>query len=324
MKAIVVTEYGKPDVMQVKDVPVPKCADQEVLIRVKAIAVNYSDIILRYAFHHTIKKPPYIPGVDISGVVTEVGKGVKDIKLGQRVMAFTKSGAYAEYALADSHLIYPLSDEIDYKTGAAIPVMSFTAYHLLYHLARIRKRETVLIHAASGGVGTIAIQLAKYFGAAMVIGTVSSDDKKQAALLAGADHVINYQKEDVIRAINKLVPQKIDIVLDSLAGEIGERSVDCLASNGRLISYGNSSGRDAMYNTNDLQGQCRSIMGFSLSKTRVLNPEMLKDTSNKVTKLFIDGNLKVINLSVYPLEDAKKAHELIELRKSTGKIILEP
>ncbi|CAM4182654.1 Zinc-binding dehydrogenase [Bacillus manliponensis] len=197
MKAIVVTAFGGPEVMVYTDVPMPKIEAHQVLIRVVATSVNFADIKSRYGKKGNMKLP-YIPGIDVTGVVEQVGSAVTHIQVGQRVIAFPSGGSYAEYVTADEHLTFVLPGEIDFVTAAACPIVSFTSYNLLANIARLQRGETVLIHAAAGGVGTTAIQLARLLGASKIIGTVGSEEKKQIALEAGADDVICYKDEDFL------------------------------------------------------------------------------------------------------------------------------
>ena len=167
---------------------------------------------------------------------------MKNIYPGQRVIAFPQNGSYAEYVVANENLTFALPDEVDFQTAAACPIVSFTSYNLLANVARLQQGESVLIHAAAGGIGTTAIQLAKLLGAGTVIGTVGSEEKK-IALDAGADYVIGHQDEDFVEKVNELTNgEGVDVILDSISGTVSERSLKCLAYYGRLIHFGNASG----------------------------------------------------------------------------------
>lgn len=189
MKAIVVTSFGGPEVMKYTDFDIPAISEDQVLIRVVATSVNFADIKSRYGKKGN-KALPFIPGIDATGIVERVGSHVKNIHPGQRVIAFTQNGSYAEYVVANENLTFVLPHEVDFQAAAACPIVSFTSYNLLANVARIQKGESVLIHAAAGGIGTTAIQLAKLLGARTVIGTIGSETKRKIALDAGADYVI--------------------------------------------------------------------------------------------------------------------------------------
>lgn len=273
MKAIVVTSFGGPEVMKYTDVDIPAISEDQVLIRVVATSVNFADIKSRYGKKGN-KALPFIPGIDAAGIVERVGSQVKNIHPGQRVITFPQNGSYAEYVVANENLTFVLPDEVDFQTAAACPIVSFTSYNLLANVARLQQGESVLIHAAAGGIGTTAIQLAKRLGAGTVIGTVGSEVKRKIALNAGADYVICHQDEDFVKKVNELTNgEGVDVILDSISGTVSEKSLNCLAYYGRLIHFGNASGEIGNFQTKDLHASCRSILGFSFGTTRknVLN-----------------------------------------------------
>ncbi|MED1115022.1 quinone oxidoreductase family protein [Bacillus paramycoides] len=322
MKAIIVTSFGGPEVMKYTDVAIPAISDNQVLIRVVATSVNFADIKSRYGKKGN-KAFPFIPGIDAAGVVERVGSHVKNIYPGQRVIAFPQNGSYAEYVVANENLTFVLPDEVDFQTAAACPIVSFTSYNLLANVARLQKDEAVLIHAAAGGIGTTAIQLAKLLGAGKVIGTVGSEAKRKIALDAGADYVICNQNEDFVEKVNDLTNgEGVNVILDSISGTVSERSLDCLAYYGRLVHFGNASGEVGNFRTKDLHASCRSILGFSFGTTRKKRPESLKETANQVFRYLRDGSLLIKATKSFPLQDAGKAHEWVESRQSTGKVIL--
>lgn len=323
MKAIVVTEYGSPEVMKYMDVCIPELKDHQVLIKVEKSSVNYADVKSRYG-NKGHQKFPYIPGLDTTGVIVEIGRDVWDLKIGDRVIAFPTMGSYAEYAVADESLTYVLPDTISFDVAAACPTVSFLSYKLLVDIARIERGEAILIHSAAGGVGTTAIQLVKLLGAKNIIGTVGNKDKVPVALHAGANHVICYEDEDFTGKVNEITEGKgVNIILDSVAGITTEKSLGCLAKYGRLIQFGNSSGKAGVIRTSDIHSSCRSILGYSLGTTRKYKPETLKDTAKKVLTLISNGSLNIHIGNHFPLSAAVDAHKLIESRNSIGKILLD-
>jgi NADPH2:quinone reductase len=290
MKAIVVTSFGGPEVMKYTDVEMPAISDNQVLIRVVATSVNFADIKSRYGKKGN-KALPFIPGIDVAGIVEHVGSQVKNIHSGQRVIAFPQNGSYAEYVVADENLTFVLPDEVDFQ--------------------------------AAGGIGTTAIQLAKLLGAKKVIGTVGSEAKRKIAFDAGADYVICHQDEDFVERVNQLTNgEGVNIILDSISGTVSERSLECLAYYGRLVHFGNASGEVGSFQTKDLHASCRSILGFSFGTTRKKRPELLQETANQVFRYLRDGSLQIKATKSFPLQDAGKAHEWVESRQSTGKVIL--
>ncbi|WP_066306784.1 zinc-binding dehydrogenase [Bacillus sp. FJAT-29814] len=322
MKAVVVTNFGGPEYLSYQDIEVPKFNEDEVLIQVVKTSVNFADIKQRYGKKGG--KLPFVPGLDAAGYVVEIGANVSNLTVGQRVIAFTKGGSYAEYAVASHKLVYPIPDELDFETAAACPIVSFLSYRLLHNIARIEEGESVLVHAAAGGVGTTATQLAKLMGASKVIGTVGHPDKIKTALENGADHVICYEQEDFAAKVNELTNGLgVDIILDSIAGAVTENSFNCLAPFGRLVHFGNSSGHVGNIKTVDLHASCRSVLGYSLGTTRQKRPELQRETAQKVIPYLVNKQLKIAVGHRFPLKDAASAHLLVENRLNKGKIILD-
>ncbi|QOY35566.1 quinone oxidoreductase family protein [Anaerobacillus isosaccharinicus] len=322
MNAVIVTEFGSTEVMKFTEMEIPSYSSHQVLIEVHTTSVNFADIKSRYG-KKGAGKFPFIPGIDLVGVIKAVGSDVQGFEVGQRVIAFPSGGSYCEYAVAHENLTFPIPETMSFDVAAACPIVSFLSYQLIAMVARIERGETVLIHSAAGGVGTTAIQVAKLLGAGKVIGTVGSEAKIPFALEAGADHVICYEKEDFSEVVNELTNGRgANIILDSVAGRVTEKSMTCLAPFGRLIHFGNSSGEVGNFKTVDLHSSCRSVLGFSFGTTRKERPELLGDVAKKVFNYIGDGSLKIKVGHHYPLSEAAKAHELVENRLSTGKVLL--
>ena len=324
MKAIVISEFGGPEVLKNVNVDTPSINTNQVLIRVEATSVNFADIQTRQGKYHAAGKPPIIPGLDAAGIIETVGSDVQSLKVGQRVIAFPKTGSYAEYIVADENLTFVLPNNVDFQTAAASPVVTFTAYKLLADVGRVQPGETVLIHAAAGGIGTTAIQLAKILGAGCVIGTVGSESKVSAAIEAGADHVICYEKDNFVPKVNELTNgQGADVILDSISGKVTEKSLDCLAMYGRLVNFGNASGDYGQFITKDLHASCRAVLGFSLGTTRNNRPELLREPAERVMSYLAEGLLDIKIGKRFKMEEVAEAHRWVESRQSTGKVLLE-
>jgi NADPH:quinone reductase len=321
MKAVLVTEFGGTEFLKVQDVPVPEIGADEVLIRVIKTSVNFADIKSRYGKKDATL--PFIPGLDAAGYIEKIGENVKEIHIGDRVIAFPKGGTYAEYAVASDKLVFQIPDELDFATAAAAPIVSFLSHRLLKDVARIQEGESVLVHAAAGGVGTTAIQLARLMGAGRVFGTVGSKDKIRMAIDSGADHVVCYQEEDFAAKVNELTNGAgVDIILDSVSGKVTEKSLDCLAPYGRLVHFGNSSGETGNIKTTDIHSSCRSVLGFSLGTTRKQRPYFLKETAEEVIPYLVNKKLDIKIGHEFQLCEAAKAHDLMENRLNAGKIVL--
>lgn len=323
MKAIVVSQYGTPDVLHCVDVQKPVPLPNQVLIRVVATSVNFADVKARYGTKNGGKTPPFVPGLDAAGIIEEVGSEVSELKVGDRVIAFPADGSYAEYAVANEALTFVIPDNLDFHIAAACPTVSFTAYKLLHDVARLTGGESVLVHAAAGGVGTTAVQMAKLLGAGLVIGTVGSHAKIQTALRAGCDHVICYENANFTQEVNDMTNGKgVDVVLDSISGTVTEQSLRCLANYGRLVQFGNASGNVGQFETKDLHSSCRAVLGFSLGTTRKERPYLLRDTASQVLNYLSSGQLRMEIGQKFQLEEAAFAHRLVEERQSTGKVLL--
>ncbi|MCT8138307.1 NADPH:quinone oxidoreductase family protein [Anaerobacillus sp. CMMVII] len=322
MKAVIVTKLGSPEVMKYTEVEMPTYSATEVLIEVNTTSVNFADIKSRYGKKGT-GKFPFIPGLDVAGIVVAVGSEVKEIKVGQRVIAFPSTGSYCEFAVANEKLTFVIPENMSFDVAAACPIVSFLSYQLLAMVAKIEAGETVLVHAAAGGVGTTAIQFAKLLGAGKVIGTVGSEEKIAFAEEAGADHVICYEKEDFSVAVNDLTNGRgANVILDSIAGQVSKKSIECLAHYGRLVHFGNSSGEVGMFRTIDLHSSCRSILGFSFGTTRKERPELLREVSKHVFRYLEDESVKIKIGHHFHISEVAKAHQLVEQRLSCGKILL--
>ncbi len=322
MKAVMVSRFGGPEVLEYREVEKPTLQANQVMIKVAATSVNFADIKARRGSSGN-NQEPFVPGLDCAGTIVEVGEDVTDFRIGERVIAFPTDGSYAEYVVADTILTYKLPDSINFETAAACPIVSFTSYKLLTDVGRLTPGESVLIYAAAGGIGTTAIQLAKILGASNVIGTVSSNEKVDVVLQAGADYVINTSKEDFVESVLKVTDGRgVDVILDSIAGKATEKGLNCLAWYGRLVQFGNASGEIASIQTKDLHKTCRSVLGFSLGTTRKRRPHLLMETAKKVLGYLENEELKIIIGHKFPLKDAKLAHEIVEGRKSKGKVLL--
>lgn len=328
MKAIVVKQTGPPEVMKLQEIDKPKPATDQVLIRVEAISVNFADIKARQGQYHGVAtNAAFTPGLDCAGVVVEVGDQVSRFQTGQRVMSFPAGGSYAEFVVASESLTYPIPDELSSEAAAASLTVGITAYNVIYKMARLEKGETILIHAAAGGIGSTAIQLARLFGASQIIGTVGSDEKKDKAKSFGADEVINYRTDDFVEKVNELTGDKgVDVILDTVAGENFEKSLKCLAPFGRIVSFGhaNDGSVPGIAKTDQLHSSCRSVIGYSTGTYRKNRPEFLREGAEKITDYLLQKQLEIIISKSFTLADAAEAHAHIESRKSVGKVLLIP
>jgi NADPH2:quinone reductase len=323
MKAIQLNEYGGPEVLKVieKEKPVP--AGHEVLIEVHAIGVNYADTARREGQYVVPTPLPFIPGAEVAGVVVATGEKAS-ITPGTRVVTLIESGGYSEYVTADERGLIPLPEGLDFKLAAALPLQGLSAYHIIKTMGRLEKGESVLVHAAAGGVGTLAVQLAKLFGAGKVIATASTDEKLQLAKEMGADVLVNYTNEDWEKEVLEATGGKgVNVALEMAGGEIFNKTLKCLAAFGRLVIYGVASGEQSRFYPSSLMARNQSVIGFFLPQI-MRKPELLQPSMKELMTYVAEGKLKLTIGEVHPLEDAAKVHTLMQSRKTKGKVILEP
>jgi NADPH2:quinone reductase len=324
MHAIEVAGYG--DVSQLRyvqrDEPVP--GPGAVAISVALTGVNFADIMARKGAYHAGSPPPFVPGLDCMGTVSALGDGVTSLHVGQRVAAFVDAGSYAQTVLAREVLTYPLHDRISDEAAASL-LLLVTAYHTLTFAGKIQAGESVLIHAAAGGVGSTAVQIAKHLGAHPIIATAGSAEKLAIARSAGADVTIDYTKDDVKAAVLGATGNRgADVILDSVAGDVFATSVEAFAPFGRYVIYGMSSGKPGEAKTPIFHTQNRSLVGFSAGHYRNLRPAVLREGTMAVLELVASGAIAPIIGARFALRDAAQAQTLVESRASYGKVLLDP
>jgi len=321
MKAIKVSSYGGPDVLKLSDAgprPAPKAG--QVLVRIHAAGVNFIDIYQRRGAYPV--KLPFIPGLEASGVVEAVGEKAGEFKPGDRVAYAGHMGSYGEYTVIEERRLIPLPEELSFPEGAAFPLQGMTAHYLLHEFREPKPGDTVLIHAAAGGVGLLLVQWAKRLGA-MVIGTVSTDEKARAAEGAGADHVILYAKQDFVAETMRLTAGRgAQLILDGVGKSTFSGDLEAAAAHGHVVIYGAASGPADPLAPNSLMTKSLSVSGGSLVNFTATREELLR-RSRAVLEALKEGWLKLRVDHILPLEEAERAHRLLEGRQSMGKIILK-
>src|SRR5918996_1243718 len=323
MKAIVFPETGGPEVLALADVPKPDVRPGMALVKVHAIGVNFADTRFRQGTYVVKPKLPDTPGMEAAGVVEAVGEGVTGFTPGMRVAAFTVK-AYAEYCQAPAPMVIPLPDAVSFPEGAAFPIQVMTAYHMLHTADTTRPGKTVLVHSAAGGVGIVAVQLAKAAGA-RVFGTVSSDAKKALVKEGGADAVINYTTEKFADEVLKLTDGRgVDLILDAVGKPTFEEGLRCLAPLGHLVLYGRAGGPTDPLNVATLSAKSQKVSGFMVPTITRLFPDKTRESSERCFALMREGRLKLHIGKTFPLAQAAEAHRYLESRQSTGKLILIP
>jgi NADPH:quinone reductase len=320
MHAIQVQELGGPEVLKLVDVEDPSPGPDEVLVEIAAAGINFIEV-----YHRTGLYPmplPFVPGSEGAGRVVAVGSEVTSVRVGDRVASGVFTGSYAQYALAPAEQVVPIPESLSDEQVAAALLQGVTAHYLVYDSYRVQAGDTVLVHAAAGGVGLLLTQLATKLGA-RVIGTVSTPEKEKLARDAGAAHVIGYA--NVVEDVRRLTDgQGVPAVYDSVGKDTFDASLDCLRPRGVLVLFGQSSGLVPPFNLS------RLALGGSLYVTRptlahfVATREELLRRAGDVLGRVADGSLTVHIGHRYPLAEAATAHEDLQARRTTGKLLLIP
>ncbi len=321
MKAIRIQETGGPEVMHLEEIEKPTPKAGEVLIKIAAAGINYADLAQRQGMYLTRTHTPMTMGFEVAGTVEELGSNVTSPPVGTRVMALT-AGGYAEYTTAAANTIIPIPDNLDFNSAAAFPVQGITAYQLLRESTHLQTGESVLIHAAAGGVGTLAIQLAKLMGAKTVVGTASNDKKLELIRELGADAAINYKEADWAEQVTKATGGKgPDVILEMVGGEIAEKSLQILAPFGRMVVYGAAGGQMVQISGILLMYKNEGVGGYWLSAW-MSRPDKTAEAAQALMQYLASGKLRIIVGQTFPLAKAAEAHTTIAERKTTGKVVL--
>ena len=314
MKAIQITEFGGPEVMHLVDLETPTPGQGQELINVSAIGINYADTHQTENSYLFPQKLPLIPGVEVVGTTAA----------GVRVLALVEGGGYAQQVSTYSAAMIPVTEGVTDEQALCMLVQGSTAWHILKTFGHVQTGETVVVHAAAGGVGTIAIQLAKMWGA-KVIAVASSEEKRALATSLGADVVVDSTHEklgEAIRAANG--GKRVNLVLEMVGGKTFDDSLEILAPFGRLVTYGMASRvAPSMIQPASLMGGSKTITGFWLQHC-FGKKEMMNDVIEQLFALVVEGKLKPIIGGTYPLSQVALAHKAMRSRETTGKITLNP
>jgi len=322
VKAIQISEVGAPEVMKLVDLPVPKPKANEAVVKIKAAGVNYVDIYFRLGLYPSTL--PNVLGQEAGGVVTEVGAEVKTVKPGDRVAYRGVPGAYAEYAAVPAGALIKLPDGISEEQGAALMLQGMTAHYLLYSTYPVKRGETVLIHAAAGGVGLLMVQMAHHIGA-RVIATVGSEEKAKLAREAGANDVIIYTKTDFEAETKRLTDNKgVDVVYDSVGKATFDKGLNVLRPRGYMVNFGSASGSPAPLELGILTQKGSLFVTRPSLQHYAAKREELEERANALFAMIKAGKLKLRIEHKYPLDQAVQAHRDLQGRKTTGKLLLIP
>jgi NADPH2:quinone reductase len=321
-KAVRYHKQGGPEVLQYEDVAVGEPAQGQVRIRHTAIGVNFVDTYQRSGLYPM--QLPAVAGNEAAGVVEAVGAGVTELKAGDRVAYTGLPGSYCETRLVPADRMVKLPQGISEETAASMMLKGLTVHYLIFTTYPVKKGETVLWHAAAGGVGLIACQWLKALGVS-VIGTAGSEEKLALAKAHGAEHVINYAKENFVEKVKAITGGKgVPVVYDSVGKTTWEGSLDCLRPRGLIVSFGNASGPVAPVNLGILSTKGSLYVTRPTLATHIASRADLVERSNALFDVVKSGKVKIETTAKYKLADAAQAHRDLESRKTTGSVILTP
>ena len=321
MKAVRIHAFGDLDVLKWDDIDRPTPRPSQVLIQVDSAGVNYADLMRRQGGYPGPDLPSTL-GLEAAGTIVEIGNDVSGLAIGQKVMGMGPQGN-AEYVAVNSNFVFPYPHQLDPIEAGGMPIVFLTAYHILKTRGGLQEGNTVLIQAGASGVGTVATQLAKAWGA-KVITTASSEGKLELSKSLGSDITINYSEKDFESEINNITEGKgVDLVLECVGGEVLEKSVRCLSSYGILVSYGNASGVPANLPSTDITSANRTVIGFSMGRSPVGSLDH-QSAMEELFPMITNGKVKLIVDSVLPMNNVADAHKHLANRGTLGKVILTP
>ncbi|KAK7246581.1 hypothetical protein RIF29_41450 [Crotalaria pallida] len=325
MKAIVITKPGGPEVLQLQQVEDPQIKDDEVLIRVEATAINRADTVQREGFYPLPKGASPYPGLECSGTIESVGKNVTRWKIGDQVCALLAGGGYAEKVAVPAGQVLPIPPGVSLRDAASFPEVASTVWSTIFMMSRLSAGETLLIHGGSSGIGTFAIQIAKYRGSRVFV-TAGSEEKLAFCKSIGADVAINYKTEDfVTRVKEETGGQGVDVILDCTGASYYQRNLDSLNFDGRLFIIGFLGGFSTEADLRPLLGKRLTVQGASLrNRSHENKAVIISEVEKNVWPAIAEGKVKPVVYKSFPLSEAAEAHRLMESSQHTGKILLLP
>jgi len=322
MRAVLCKELGGPEKLEVAEVPSPPLGAGQVRIEIHAAGVNFADTLLVAGQYQDRPPLPFIPGMEVGGIVRDVAAGVSNVKPGDRVLASVGRGGYAEEVVAEAEIVHRIPDAMDFVTAAGFPVAYSTSHGAFEWRARLRPGETVLVLGASGGVGLTAVEIAKAMGAT-VIAAAGGAEKLAVAKRAGADHLIDYTSEDLRERMKAITGGRgADVVYDPVGGDAFDQSLRSIAWEGRIIVIGFAAGRIPQIPANLVLVKNIDVIGFFWGSYRRHKPELMGQSFQQLFRWFEQGKLKPHVSHRLPLTQVAEALGLLKTRKSTGKVVL--
>ena len=324
MKAIIVRMQNNAPVLEWKDAPAPAMGSDEVLVDIKATAVNRADLLQAQGLYPPPPGVSEILGLEIAGVISTVGKDVESWKTGDRILALVPGGGYAEQAVVHHEMLMPLPPDWSFNQGAALPEVWLTAFLNLFIEGGLQKGEPVLLHAGASGVGTAGIQMA-HAGGAEVFVTAGTEQKLDACRKLGADLAINYKQQDFLTEIRRATQEKgVDLILDPVGGAYLDNNLQALAENGRLVNIGLMGGATAELNLGLVLGNSLRIIGSRLRPRPLAEKiDLTRQFQKRFWPLLESGKLQPVVDRIFPIRRANDAHDYVRQNRNTGKVILE-
>jgi NADPH:quinone reductase-like Zn-dependent oxidoreductase len=337
MRALVITKHGPPEVMLIQDRPDPTPGPGEVRIAVKAAGINFADLLARIGLYAEAPKPPAVVGYEVAGTIESLGSGVEGITVGDRVMAGTRFGGYAELALANAGGVLPLPEDWSFEEGASFPVVYATAYACLVRYGSLRAGERLLLQAAAGGVGIACTQIGKHVGAE-IFGTASAS-KHEAIRGFGVDHPIDYRSQDFAKEVRRIAREKtpLDLIVDGIGGSSFKKGYSLLNAGGRMVCIGASAVMEGerrnlpkalrtvatmpRFNVLRMMQSSRGVIGLNMLKVWDAHGASPEDTAG-LGQLVAGGVVRPVVAETFPLDRGGDAHRFVAERKNVGKVVL--
>ena len=324
MRAISVDHFMEPSELRVSEIPEPEAGPGALQIEVRAAGCNFFDTLIVQGKYQVKPDFPFTPGGEIAGVVKALGAGVEGFAVGDRVLAGTQIGGFAETAVVPAADVHRMPDEMSFEEGAAIPIIYPTSYAALIFRANLQAGETLLVHAAAGGVGSAALQIGKALGA-RVIATVGGAEKAEIARELGADEVIDYRVGDFVARVNEITGGSgADVIYDPVGGDVFDRSLKCIAWNGRLLVIGFASGTIPSVKANRILLKNIAVTGLHWGAHASRDPEKIPRTFEALFQLYERSEIKPVIYKTYSLEELPVALGALGSRKTYGKVIVTP
>jgi NADPH2:quinone reductase len=324
MKAIIITQPGSPEVLQIADVPKPAIAHDEVLVKVIAAGVNRPDVAQRKGnYPPPAEAPKDIPGLEIAGIITETGSNVQRWKTGGKVCALVIGGGYAEFCNVPEGQCLPVPENMSFAEAASLPETFFTVWSNVFDRAKLQPGESLLVHGGSSGIGVGAIQMATALGNTVYV-TAGSEEKCIFCEQLGAAKAINYKTDDFSEAILQLTNNKgVNVILDMIGGNYTPLNIKCLADDGRLVMINFMNGKDVQVDLSAVMRKRLNITGSALrSRDTAFKSAIAKNLQEHIWPLLTSGKIKPVIYKIFPADEASKAHQLMESSEHMGKIIL--